>query len=174
MCSSLVVRCQCHGVEHTYCCEGRRHSRVNQQLAQNCFLASIPGLSLHPFCKRTANKRAKQAIRQYAAKYLDRHGMLLRGHRRDLVLIYGAMIHLKYSDTKLFPAACPPPALLVCACRPSRCRGVTGSLTLDQSIMRQALYDKKIATFKMSLLCRWSEEGFTPLTEGADDDMVTA
>ena len=40
----------------------------------------------------------------------------------------------------------------------------------------QALYDKKIATFKMSLLCRWSEGGeFESLMdEEADDDMEEA
>lgn len=39
----------------------------------------------------------------------------------------------------------------------------------------QALYDKKIATFKMSLLCRWSEGGeFESLMEEAGDDMEEA
>lgn len=37
----------------------------------------------------------------------------------------------------------------------------------------QALYDKKIATFTMSLLCRWSEGEFEALAEGTDDAMVT-
>ncbi|CAM9350227.1 unnamed protein product [Ectocarpus sp. 13 AM-2016] len=36
-----------------------------------------------------------------------------------------------------------------------------------------ALYDKKIATFTMSLLCRWSEGGFEALAEGTNDAMVT-
>ncbi|CAB1113765.1 unnamed protein product [Ectocarpus sp. CCAP 1310/34] len=36
-----------------------------------------------------------------------------------------------------------------------------------------ALYDKKIATFTMSLLCRWSEGEFEALAEGTDDAMVT-
>lgn len=36
----------------------------------------------------------------------------------------------------------------------------------------QALFDKKIATFKMSLLCHWSEGEFEALAEGETDAMV--
>eukprot|EP00903_Cladosiphon_okamuranus_P012532 g11735.t1 len=35
-----------------------------------------------------------------------------------------------------------------------------------------ALYDKKIATFKMSLLCRWSDGAFETYTEGSEEDVM--
>lgn len=50
--------------------------------------------------------------------------------------------------------------------RTCRIRVFLVGLVLVFIIKSQALYDKKIATFKMELLCRWSKGEFEALGEG--------